>query len=99
MNLFEKCEKFDIGASPAVSIIAEGDEDVADEPPPGDDLPDDWDTLDQQQKQQYILKLQKGIQVQSKKNAPRNVLPQTPRESQILKEKIGVNVNRGSSKK
>ena len=54
------------------------------------DLPDDWDTLDQQQKQQYFLKLQKGKQVQSKKNAPRNVLPQTPQKSQMLKEKIGV---------
>ena len=99
MGLFEKSEKFDIGPSPAISIIAEGDEDIEDEPPPGDDLPDDWDILDQQQKQQYFLKLQKGIQVQSKKNASRNILPQTPQKSQMLKEKIGVNVNRSSSKK
>ena len=51
MNLFEKSEKFDIGASLAISVIAEGDEDIEDKPPPGDNLPDDWDTLDQQQKQ------------------------------------------------
>ena len=99
MNLLQKSDKFEIGASPAVSFIAEDDEDAEDEPPPGDDLPDDWDTFDQQQKQQYFLKLQKGKRVQSKMNAPRNVLPQTPEKSQMLKEKIGVNVNRSSSKK
>ena len=60
MNLLQKSDKFEIDASPAISFIAEGNEDAEDKPPPGDDLPNDWDTFDQQQKQQYFLKLQKG---------------------------------------
>ena len=78
MNLLQKSDKFEIDALSGISFITEGDEDAEDEPPPGDDLPDDLDTFDQQKKQQYFLKLQKGKQVQSKMNAPRNILPQTP---------------------
>ena len=34
MNLLQKSDKFEIHASPAISFIAEGDEDAEDEPPP-----------------------------------------------------------------
>ena len=55
MSLLEQMDKFAIDTSPAISIIAEGDEDVEDEPPPENNIPPEWDTWDQQKKQEFFL--------------------------------------------
>ena len=67
MSLLEQMDKFAIDTSPGMSIIAGGDEDVEDEPPPGDDIPLEWDTWDQQKKQEFFLRVRKGKAVQPKK--------------------------------
>ena len=69
MSLLEQTDKFAVDTSPAISIIAEGDEDSEDEPSPGDDIPPKWDTWDQQKKQEFFLRVQKGKAVQPKKGS------------------------------
>ena len=75
MSLLEQTDKFATDTSPAVSFIAEGDEDVEDEPPPGDDIPPEWDTWDQQKKQEFFLRVQKGKAVQPKKRFHEMYIP------------------------
>ena len=75
MSLLEQTDKFAIDTSPAVSIIAEGDKDVEDEPALGDDIPPEWDTWDQQKKQEFFFRVQKSKAVQPKKRLHKTYIP------------------------
>ena len=102
MHLFKETEKFDMDKFPVVSIIAEDDETAEEEAAPADNtIPPDWNTWDAKKQQEHFNRVQraKSKAGPSKQKGTRQQHPQTPRKSQMLREKVNVTTNRSSSKK